>query len=128
MRGLEQQLLLRVEVATPKCRSRWPNSARHPTARRRHIAARKNSDQDNAAGSVAIRTLPPRDSAVSLAEQQEIWIPTAPEFAPSIVSPRRLTKSLAPGLIVMAAPLVARIPAAAPSLVMLTALLIVTGP
>src|SRR5260370_37620738 len=56
------------------------------------------------------------------------WIPTLPELAPSIVSPRRLTTSLAPALMVMAAPLVARMPAAAPSQVMLTALLIVTGP
>jgi hypothetical protein len=47
-------------------------------------------------------------------------IPTVPEFAPSIVRPRRLTTSLAPALIVIAAPPVATIPAGAPSVVMLT--------
>src|SRR5262245_14351167 len=56
------------------------------------------------------------------------WIPVVPELAPSISSPRRLTTSFGPALTVIAAPLVASTPAIAPSLVMVTALLIFRAP
>src|SRR5215470_1006693 len=56
------------------------------------------------------------------------WIPMAPALPPSISSPRKLMESLAPALIVIAAPLVANTPPTAPSLVIVTALLMVTGP
>jgi hypothetical protein len=51
-----------------------------------------------------------------------------PEFDPSISRPLKYTLSLAPALTTMAAPLVARIPATAPSLKIETALLMVIGP
>src|SRR5262249_27321942 len=56
------------------------------------------------------------------------WIPTVPVFAPSMPRPRRLTTSFAPALIVMPTPFVARTPPTAPSLVIVTPLLMVTGP
>ncbi len=56
------------------------------------------------------------------------WIPVLPELPPSMSRPRRLMTSPAPAWIVRPTPFVAKTPATALSLVMVTALLIVTGP